>query len=424
MHNYLENFNIAPGEPTPKGMRLASQMAANKRSTFAVADKFKASARFLTCANAMRSRQWGLPPPSPNGSVSVTVPSGASAGDTLRVAAPNGSFLMVQVPAGAKPGQVLQVNFPTASPSPAKSFSAASAQKATADAPREIVEPADDNDDEDAAIRAMEAEAAAAMADLQLQEERDAAEAAVAEAAEAAEDHAPYSWNTPVSFEPPTLAPLKPARLPSSSSSPPPMPPVLPPPPPSGMFAITVPVGSQGGDVLTVQSPNGQTMTVKVPMGAQAGHTLHAVIPLPIATPSPTAPPQVLEQTLAVTVPRGKRGGDVLTISAPGGQTMQIKVPLGAHEGQTLHIKVPAQAPAPAHAPAPVPDCTIAVTIPRGQREGDVLMAMTPDGQKVQFTVPRGAYEGQVIHIKASAPTPLGSSGKGLIGAFIRTTKF
>ena len=93
-----------------------------------------------------------------------------------------------------------------------------------------------------------------------------------------------------------------------------------------GVQAFVVPDGARPRQILTVEDDRGRRQ-IRVPDGARAGSVFVA--------PRLINGARVDVDVVAVTVPPGFGGGDVITVNAVGGRVDAI-VPHGAKEGQTF----------------------------------------------------------------------------------------
>ena len=91
--------------------------------------------------------------------------------------------------------------------------------------------------------------------------------------------------------------------------------------------------------------------------------------------PNPPAP-----QFINFTVPAGVQPGQVITVKAPDGRDVNVKIPLGVGAGAQMKVPIPAVGPPP---PPPPSSST-----------------STGGGQQIQFTVLKGMKPGQVITVK------------------------
>jgi len=140
-------------------------------------------------------------------------------------------------------------------------------------------------------------------------------------------------------------------------------------------MTVTCPPGVLCGANVTVSTPQGQKLMVKVPAGIGPGDTFQ--VQVPAHGPSPT-------QLMMVTVPPGVKPGGSISIMAPSGQAVHVVVPAGVNEGGQFQVSVPVAAETIAVA-APVAPVAAApvVAVPTGATITPVGGPPTQPGENV-----------------------------------------
>ncbi len=97
----------------------------------------------------------------------------------------------------------------------------------------------------------------------------------------------------------------------------------------------TIPPGVRPGQTCHVRPPAGGMLAVVVPAGLGPGKELDVVSPAPAGAADPTG--SALQQRLAVTVPPGATGGQLILVNTPRG-LLQATVPHGVPPGGMFFI--------------------------------------------------------------------------------------
>ena len=232
-------------------------------------------------------------------------------------------------------------------------------------------------------------------------------------------------------------------------------------PPPLLEFAI--PENASAGDVLHVESADGEKLEVVVPEGMEAGMKLtvespkgkpallqfEEEIPLAqdqakqveavkdekekekskdaVATAEQSEPPLLLE----FDVPENASAGDVLHVESADGEKLEVVVPEGMEAGMKLTVESPKGKPALLQFEEEIPldqdqakqveavkdekekgkdgvataEQSIEVMIPEGVSGGDILQVESDTGETVEVVVPEGMEAGMMLTIDAQLPS-------------------
>jgi len=160
---------------------------------------------------------------------------------------------------------------------------------------------------------------------------------------------------------PPAPAPQQHQPVQQYQAPPPPMPPMQPvmqQPQQSEnkQVMITIPNGVVAGNRMTVNLPNGQQAQVVVPQGYSAGMKMtisykatrqqsqpppqqqqrQSFTPMP--QPVMQQQQQKVEKTLKITIPKGVKAGNTITVNLPDGRSLKVKVPKGMKAGNSLTV--------------------------------------------------------------------------------------
>ena len=223
-----------------------------------------------------------------------------------------------------------------------------------------------------------------------------------------------------------------------------------------------VPEGVFAGDVLEVESPEGERIEVVVPKDTKAGKTLTVESPkskqtlmdfggaapkqdkvppeepvklgtkertqrdLPPEKPSDSPP------LLSVVVPEDVFAGDVLEVESPEGERIEVVVPEDTEAGKTLTVespkskktqidfggaapeqdKVPSEEPVklgtkertqrdlPPEKPSDSPPL-LSVVVPEDVFAGDVLEVESPEGERIEVVVPEDMEAGKTLTVES-----------------------
>ena len=230
-------------------------------------------------------------------------------------------------------------------------------------------------------------------------------------------------------------------------------------PPPLLEFAI--PENASAGDVLHVESADGEKLEVVVPEGMEAGMKLtvespkgkpallqfEEEIPLDqdqakqveavkdekekskdaVATAEQSEPPPLLE----FAIPENASAGDVLHVESADGEKLEVVVPEGMEAGMKLTVESPKGKPALLQFEEEIPldqdqakqveavkdekekgkdavataEQSIEVMIPEGVSGGDILQVESDTGETVEVVVPEGMEAGMMLTIDAHLPS-------------------
>ncbi len=91
------------------------------------------------------------------------------------------------------------------------------------------------------------------------------------------------------------------------------------------LFEVTLAAGTQDGDELTIDLPDGRSVVVTVPPGQAAHPTMLVEVP----------------PSLRVTVPTGISAGDTFLVEAPDSRFFSVECPIGNGEGDDIDIELP-----------------------------------------------------------------------------------
>ena len=237
--------------------------------------------------------------------------------------------------------------------------------------------------------------------------------------------------------------------------------------PPLQVLDIVIPKNVVAGDVLEVESADGETLEVVVPEGMEAGMKLtvespkgkpaqlqfEAEIPLDhdqtkqveavqdgkekgkdsVATAEQSEPPPLLE----FAIPENASAGDVLHVESADGETVEVVVPEGMEAGMKLTVESPKGKPAQLQFEAEIPldhdqakqveavkdenekgkDAVataeqseppplLAFAIPENASAGDVLHVESADGETVEVVVPEGMEAGMKLTVESPKGKP------------------
>jgi len=190
---------------------------------------------------------------------------------------------------------------------------------------------------------------------------------------------------------------------------------------------ITIPKGVKPGNFITINDPSAGKIKIKVPKGMKPGnimtvnikkkspdkinHDDHGITPHhDHAAPPPHHELEELPDkamSLSITIPKGVKAGNKITINLPDGRKLVVTVPKGMKAGNTMKVnyKTKAKPPPPAStssAPPPPPSTRpqyVMVTVPPGSGPGSKLKASF-QGHEFIITVPEGASVGQKLKVQ------------------------
>ena len=204
---------------------------------------------------------------------------------------------------------------------------------------------------------------------------------------------------------------------------------------PPALLKVVIPEDVSAGDVLEVESPEGEKVEVVVSEDMEAGRTLTVESPknskrqmdFGEATISEHDEPQgdrqaqqVAQQTskesfapeepsdppalLKVVIPEDVSAGDVLEVESPEGEKVEVVVSEDMEAGRTLTVESPKNSKrqtdigevASGHQAKQSGLPLLVVVIPEGASSGDVLHVES-DGETVEVTVPRGMEAGMTL---------------------------
>jgi hypothetical protein len=78
------------------------------------------------------------------------------------------------------------------------------------------------------------------------------------------------------------------------------------------------------------------------PLTTTAAATTTTTTTMNISYPPPTVSSSLPSETLSVTIPQGVTGGQIISVQAPNGTQISVQVPLGMQPGQIMNVQVPA----------------------------------------------------------------------------------
>jgi hypothetical protein len=126
-------------------------------------------------------------------------------------------------------------------------------------------------------------------------------------------------------------------------------------------------------------------------------------------------PPKSIQKQVKITIPKGVKAGNTVTVNLPDGRKIVVKVPKGLKPGNTMTVNYDEQTKPPptttvaaashskASPPPPPPPSTrdqyVMITVPDGEGPGSKLQA-TFHGNTFVITVPEGVGPGQKIKVK------------------------
>lgn len=149
-----------------------------------------------------------------------------------------------------------------------------------------------------------------------------------------------------------------------------------------GPIVITVPEGTNPGDVLTINLPNGQKIEYPVPPNGKPGDKI---------TISPGGGEEEEEEgdTIAVVVPKGAKPGDEVEYDIDGDK-VKITMPADCKEGDKIHLQ------------ASTSKDTLQVEVPEGMGPGDEFeVQIGPTKESVvKIKVPEGAKGGDKMTVR------------------------
>ena len=136
-------------------------------------------------------------------------------------------------------------------------------------------------------------------------------------------------------------------------------------PPGHQLMSVTCPPNVFAGNLLNIQTPSG-LMRITVPNGVRPGQAFQVAVPsqpraqpVPMAVPTPVQPfmpntntivqqqykpvrqmPQTQQQqkTVSITIPKGCKPGNTITVNLPTGKAVKVTIPHGMHPGNKLTV--------------------------------------------------------------------------------------
>ena len=384
----------------------------------------------------------------------VVVPEDAFAGDVLEVESPEGERIEVVVPEDTKAEKTLTVESPKNKKTELDFSGAAPEQdkgpseepvKEEGDLPPEkpsdsppllsVVVPEDVFAGEVLEVESSEGE----RIEVVVPEDAKAGKTLTVESPKNKKTELDFSGAAPEQDKGPSEEPVK-----EEGDLPPEKPSDSPP-----LLSVVVPEDVFAGDVLEVESPEGERIEVVVPEDTKAGKTLTVESPknkkteldfsgaapeqdkgpseepvkeegdLPPEKPSDSPP------LLSVVVPEDVFAGDVLEVESPEGERIEVVVPEDTKAGKTLTVEspknkkteldfsgaAPEQDKGPSEEPVKEGDLPpekpsdspplLSVVVPEDVFAGDVLEVESPEGERIEVVVPEDTKAGKTLTVES-----------------------
>jgi len=107
--------------------------------------------------------------------------------------------------------------------------------------------------------------------------------------------------------------------------------------PTTNTFSVRIPDGAAPGSVLTVRAPNGTSMQVTVPPYAAPGSTIQVQQP-PASLARSSSQSGSERRTMTVQLPGNAYPGAEMSVKAPNGSTVKVRIPEGYGPGSTMQV--------------------------------------------------------------------------------------